>query len=128
MFCSNCGATLTPGTSSCPACGKESSVPGATPSNRGEPSLASIAGAGGFSRFINFETMITPIIIKWLFIIGAVIIILGSLFVMSRGEIGFFFSGLIGGTIGLIWFRVMCEMMVLFFSIHRELKDMRKKL
>jgi hypothetical protein len=132
MFCTNCGATVPAGAANCPGCGKgmgapapqgnapQPYAPAPAPYQQGEP--------GWFGRFLNFEIMITPSIIKWLFIIGAVVIILGCLIVMFRGGGAGFIGGLIAAPIILVYFRVLCELMIVFFAIHKETVTIKSKM
>ena len=147
MFCTNCGSTLTADASVCPSCGKSkapapapeqpvnnSQVAAPQPPRPISPEVAALSAPGGFSRFLNFEIMITPGIIKWIYIIGSVGIILVSLMMMFNGNRMFgnaavsFFAGLIGGALSLVWFRVLCETMIVFFAIHKEAVQIKSKI
>lgn len=80
---------------------------------------------------MNFDKMLTPKIITfiyWLLLIGVVIGSLGSMF---GGYDGFtikkFFMGIviaIGGAIGV---RVWCELMIVVFKMNEALQEMRQK-
>ena len=138
MFCMNCGVAMTADNPACPACGK-SNAPSGKPQNTSGPAIPpELTGPGGFSRFLNFEFMITPVFIKWIFILGAIGIIIGTgitvlagLGLMVSGSFGTgvltFFSAIIFGVLGLIWFRIVCEMINLFFAMHKELIEIKKK-
>jgi hypothetical protein len=74
--------------------------------------------------FLSFEKFITPSIIRIVYIIGLVLIVLGTLIKIFAAYTGFI-SGLIVPIIlmflfGLLW-RVYCEIVLVFF-------DMRDKL
>ena len=70
---------------------------------------------------------------KIVYLVGTGLIILGTLITMfsgfalgaAAGMMGFF-GGLIGGAIGLVFFRVFCESLILFFSVHKELTQINK--
>jgi len=96
-------------------------------------------GRGFWSRFFDFSfhEFITPSLIKVLFILAVVVIGLGVLvsiimgFVTS-GVYGIFFliAALIAGFIYLLLARVGLEMVIIFFRIHdqtREIAESKKK-
>ena len=135
MFCSKCGEKLS-GESICPKCGAEVSASTEEAKNQTQgPTNITLTippiktpDQDQLKRFLNFETMITPAIMKVLYIIGSVIIILSALWaIFAIGGAGGFFSGLIGGIIGLVVFRIVCEQMILFFSIHHELNEIKNR-
>jgi len=81
--------------------------------------------------FLNFNLMITPLIMKIFYIVGAVGIILG-LFIMSvmtmRFQVGMGLLMLfVALPISIVVHRVLCEQLMLFFSIRKELIDINKK-
>ncbi len=75
-----------------------------------------------------FDDMITPKIITvvyWLMLIGTVLAGLGAMF--SNFSIGSIFQGLImiiGGAIGV---RIWCELLIVLFKIHENLKKIADK-
>lgn len=80
----------------------------------------------------NFNRMITPQIIKIVFILGFIAIALFGLTVMATGftpyeaTTPFIFMGL--GIIvigGLLW-RMFCETIIIFFKMHETLEDIRR--
>jgi Domain of unknown function (DUF4282) len=73
-------------------------------------------------KYLGFDELITPTIIKIIYWIGIAVIIIGviaSLFVAGFGP---FIGALIGGVIGLVFWRVWCEIMLILFRIHDDLK------
>lgn len=85
----------------------------------------------GFGAFVGFDKIVTPSIMKVFFIVGSVVIILRWLSdVISQifglmGNFGLMSAvGLIGGLFwALVWvvaalfiFRIICEVIVLFFK------------
>lgn len=78
-----------------------------------------------FGKFVNFDTMITPSLIKILYAIGFfVITITGIERILYNLGIGL--TILIFGN---CFWRIICENVILFFSIHDnliELKESRK--
>lgn len=87
------------------------------------------------SDLTNFDTFISPTLIKigyWLGIIGIVVGSLGTLF--SSFAYGFF-SGiwgilvtLFGMAVALLFWRVLCEGLILVFKIHDRLGEVRDRL
>ena len=75
--------------------------------------------------FFNFKTMISPTLIKIIYVIGAVGILFGS-FAAADGISGFTGGGSAGGAftalllliLGELFWRIACENMILFFSMH----------
>ena len=87
-----------------------------------------------FAGFINFRTMITPTIIKIIYVIGSALLALGlfisGIIMMLPGGVMIlagFMSIIIGIPVSLVVFRVYCELLSLFFSIHGELKELNNK-
>ena len=79
-----------------------------------------------FSDFLNFRLMITPIIIKWVYIAVAIILALGTFLVaFTTRHGGLAMVVLLSGVLGQVLLRVVCEQIVLFFSIHKELVKVR---
>lgn len=91
-----------------------------------------------FQKYTNFDTMITPMIIKilfWVGVVGSVIAGLGIAFsgiglMTYSGFEGFmtFIGGLIVIVIGLLVTRVYCELLIIFFKMHESLQRMNEKL
>ena len=76
-------------------------------------------------RFLTFDELITPTIISIIYWIGIVLIVLGALSSMFAG-FGAFIIGLIGAAIGLIFWRVWCEVMIILFRIHGDLSQIAR--
>ncbi len=97
-----------------------------------------------FKDFLNFERMITPVIIKVLFYIGLISSAIGGITVFFGAVIGGireggfgsvvlgFLGGLIGGvlvaTLGALLTRIYAELLILFFRINETLTDIKKEL
>jgi Domain of unknown function (DUF4282) len=76
-------------------------------------------------RFLGFDEMVTPSIITIVYWIGIVVIVLGVLSSLFAGFWSFILS-LIGGLIGLIFWRVWCEVMIILFRIHGDLAQIAR--
>jgi len=135
MFCSECGHRLEEGNTNCSSCAsvKNENQP-QPPAPLNAPSQNNNQGAfSGFNvqDFLNFNIMITPLIMKIFYIVGVVGITLG-LFVMAvltmRFQVGLGLLQLfVFLPVSLILHRVFCEQLMLFFSIRKELMDINKK-
>ena len=78
-----------------------------------------------FSKFLNFDEMVTPLIIKIIYWIGVVLTVLGGLVALfvTKSVIG----GLLTIVLGPIFVRIWCELMIVLFEIHKNLVDINKK-
>jgi len=89
-------------------------------------------------EFFSFRKMISTEVIKDTYIVGMVILILGGIIIMFNppgsneviGNINPIWAGIVVIVAGNVLWRVLCECLILFFSIHevlisieRELKD-----
>jgi uncharacterized membrane protein len=88
-----------------------------------------------FSDFLSFDRLLTPLIIKTLYVLGLITIGLGGIV----GFLGAMFSPIGGGffvalitllatAIMLIFWRVWIEMVLTFFQIHERLGEIRDRL
>lgn len=90
--------------------------------------------------FLNFDKMITPVIIKILFYVGIAIAIIGGVMVFFGGIIAAFqqnsfgaaLGGIIGGPVvaflGVLLARVYAELLIVVFQIHEDLVAIRHKM
>jgi len=82
--------------------------------------------------FFSFQTMITPVIMRILYVLGALALLIYTFFLVGNAMSGYNANGglalliLVAGAIGQLCWRVLCESMVVFFSIHEELMRIRK--
>lgn len=91
-----------------------------------------------WQAFLNFDRMIATSVIKFLYWIGIVLIILGGLitFFGAFATMGYSFGAglgqlimaVLGTLVGLILWRILCELYIVFFSIHDRLGDIRDRL
>ena len=90
-----------------------------------------------FKDFVTFDKMISPIIIKILFWIGVATSVLPGMFwtltglftfLTGHGLLGLLMA--IGGILftvsGILWSRVICEILIVVFLIHDNLAVIRK--
>lgn len=76
-------------------------------------------------RYLTLNELITPTIIRLVYWIGIALIVLGALSSMFGGFRAFIF-GLIGAAIGLVLWRVWCEVMLILFRIHDDLAQIAR--
>ena len=92
----------------------------------------------GIMGFFSFEHMYFPIIARYFFILICVLIIIGTslsavlgLVAMFGGAIGSGIGAIVGsvifGAVGLLGVRIWFEMLLLGFTINRNLESIRDK-
>lgn len=139
MFCSNCGTAIPEGNPACPSCGNQNAgqpQPALQQASEGPAPLPAppppSPGQSKFLQFISFELMITPLIMKILYVVGVALIGISTLIAMFSGftlgpwGILVFFGAIIGGVMLQVFWRVICEQLILFFSMHEQLKKITK--
>jgi hypothetical protein len=92
-----------------------------------------------FDDFINFKMFITTTFMKLIYVIGAIIITLGSLVLMVGFSVPSLYYGLSLGSGGILvglvvlifgnlgW-RLLCEAIIVVFTIHERLVSIDSKL
>ncbi|GEQ99961.1 hypothetical protein JCM17845_05850 [Iodidimonas gelatinilytica] len=88
--------------------------------------------------FLSFDQMIAPTVIKVVYWIGLAFISLGSLitfftsFVVMGHNVGAGFGqmllSVIGFVLGVLFWRIIMEIYIVFFSIHDRLSEIRDRL
>ena len=130
MFCSKCGAALPKDAALCPQCGAAAAGENAqSPPNAHSNSSTAPAPPqdnSNFQSFLNFDYMITPTIMKIVYIVGSVVIAAGALFGLFSGNPIAAVISIFGGAFALILFRVLCEINMLFFKIHENIKQIKR--
>jgi len=112
---------------------RENAAPSASNSRQGQ--------GGKFKKYINFDVMITPTIIKIIFWIGvaasAIFGIITSVSGLGMIVSGFgdgimglltFISGLVIIAVGSILSRIYCELMIVFFKMQETLYSIDQKI
>ena len=100
--------------------------------NPAPPIEPNVEGTSLIKEFLNFDKMITPSIIKFVFWIGSGLTILFGLIIMISGAASDYgggaevFLGLLTILIGPFIIRIYCELLILFFKIHETLQSMSK--
>jgi hypothetical protein len=95
------------------------------------PSAASTKSPSAFLRFLRFETMLTPKLIRFVFYVGTVLFILAGIFALYSGATARYGGGaqvlsglamIFGGPLGL---RIVCEQILVIFGIYDRLGEIR---
>jgi ribosomal protein S27AE len=91
-----------------------------------------------FDDFLNFRMYITKTFMKFIYIVGAILITLGSFALMIGGALpyNYYYSigsgGILGGlallTLGNLGWRLICEAIIIIFSIHEKLVSIDNKI
>lgn len=85
-------------------------------------------------KFFNFDSMITPIIIKIIFWVGLGASVLSGLGIIISGLNSPWGGGaqVIGGlliiVVGPLVVRIYCELLIIMFKMHEALQDIRQSL
>ena len=80
-----------------------------------------------FSDFLTFEKFVAPMLIKIVYWIGLLLIVIGFLGSLFGGGFGMmsgfggFILKVIGTLLGLLMWRVICELWIVVFSINDRL-------
>lgn len=74
--------------------------------------------------FLTFKKMITPIIIQIIFWIGALACVIGGLILMGQRCVPGF-VGFICALLGPVGVRIICEILIVIFSINDTLTDVK---
>ena len=87
------------------------------------------------NQFLNFDKLNGTTLIKVMYYIGlvgialyAIVTFLGGLGMMTQsflGGLGMVIAALIGAVVGLLFWRFICEIYLLFFRISDDLRDIK---
>ena len=89
-------------------------------------------GGEAMDRFLNFDKMITPTIIKIIFWIGVVLSVLLGLGMIVSGFGSYYgggfqvFMGLVTIVVGPIIVRIYCELLIVVFKMHDALQAIKE--
>jgi quinol-cytochrome oxidoreductase complex cytochrome b subunit len=73
--------------------------------------------------YLSFRKMITPAFIQIIFWIGVVALIVGGLWAMDQSIL----TGVLGLLVGLLVWRIYCELMLILFKIYERLGEIAEK-
>lgn len=79
--------------------------------------------------FLSFDKFVTPAVIKVVYWIGIVVIIISGVgWAFAGAQYSAFapIGAIIGVILGLLLWRVYCELIILWFKIHDEMVGIRK--
>ena len=87
------------------------------------------------NKFLSFDKLIGETLVKFVYFVGLAVIAIMTLLGMFSGFSNGFFSGLvsiifapIGGALGVLYWRFVCEMFIVIFKIGNDLSDVRDAL
>lgn len=84
------------------------------------------------NRFVHFDRMITPTIIKFIFWVGVVFSIIVGLIQIFAGIASPFaggiqvFLGLLTIVLGPLCTRIYCELLMIWFKMHEALQEIKE--
>lgn len=76
------------------------------------------------TNLLNFNSMITPKIITFLYYIMLIGVILSAIVLLFQGSIG---GGIAAALFGAIGVRVWCELMIVLFKINENIQKIADK-
>lgn len=76
------------------------------------------------NELLNFDSMVTPKFISVFYWLLLVFVLLSGLGVMFTGSV---LAGLLGIVIGAIGVRVWCELLIVMFKIHENIKKIAER-
>ena len=86
-----------------------------------------------FNKFLNFDEMVSPLIIKIIYWVGVALVVLSGLGMIISG-IGSRYGGgiqvlcgLLTIVIGPFLVRIWCEIMIVIFEIHKNLVEINRR-
>jgi len=96
---------------------------GQAPATGQAPGVDSLTTKAGLTDFLNFKYMITPPLITVLWILSVAAITLVSLFSLGSNALG----AIIGWILGMIWIRVVFEVMIVLFRINDGIQTIARR-
>jgi hypothetical protein len=96
---------------------------GQAPPTSQAPGVGSLTTKAGLTEFLNFRYMITPPLITILWILSVVTITLVALFSLNSSVLG----AIIGWIVGMIWIRVVFEVMIVLFRINDGIQTIARR-
>lgn len=81
---------------------------------------------GLLSRFFTFRAMISPVLIKIMYVLGTLGLLVGgvTMIVAKSSDKDIFIGAAM--IIGVLPWRIICELWILFFSIHEVLVSVER--
>ena len=76
-------------------------------------------------HFLNFDTMITPFLVKLIFWLGSLFFIVSSITLIMGHSVSHGLQLLILGPIAL---RIACELVLVFFNMQADIHHIKSKL
>ena len=80
-------------------------------------------GTFNFSDFLNFRYMITPVVVTVLYILASASVTLYALLAIQTSVIG----AVIAWVLGMIWIRVLFEVVIILFRINDGIQTIARR-
>ena len=96
-------------------------------SDAGSLSIPKLTGSRTMKDFVQFRKMVSPTIIKFIYMLGALILTVGGIAMLFMGQEKLLI-GLGALTAGNLFWRILCEGWILAFRIHDSLVSVEKGL
>jgi len=76
-----------------------------------------------------FDSMLTPKIITFVYWLALLGVVIGALTVMFAGgaSVGRFLMGIVALVMGGVFARIWCELLIVLFKIHENIKKVAEK-
>lgn len=80
-------------------------------------------------QLLYFDAMLTPKIITFVYWLALVLVVLTGLGMMFAGGLGFFkfLTGLVAIAAGAVGARIWCEILIVIFKIHENIRKLAEK-
>ena len=75
--------------------------------------------------WLSFDKMITPVILKIVYILAMIAVVVSGVITLFRGEFWHAIGIIVFGLLGV---RVYCELLILLFRIHENLVEINHSL
>ncbi len=79
-----------------------------------------------FNKLLNFDSMITPTIIKILYYLMVVAVVIMGIMMLFQGG-PFTFMGLLYIVLGPLAARIWCELVIVMFKVYENLKEINER-
>lgn len=82
-----------------------------------------------FGNLLSFERMLTPVIIRVVYLLGIILCVFFGLGAALRGgDLMALIGGIFGMVIGIFSVRIACEALIVAFQINETLSDIKRLL
>ena len=92
------------------------------------PAPTTSSGRFNWGDFFSFRYMVTPVLIRVIYVVGAVLVTLGAIapLATANGAAGLVFAILVF-LVGNLYWRVIMELFMVFFGMHESLRAIERQ-